>query len=105
MNMNELMKLVDAGFTKQEILQLAGAAQEPKEEPKSEPAPQPAPQPDPEPAPQPAPQPAYDMTALLAKMDEMTKAVQASNIAAGRQPQPETADDILAAIIRPPRKE
>lgn len=101
MNMTELMKLVDAGFTKQEILQLAGAAQEPKEEPKSEPAPQP----EPEPAPQPAPQPAYDMTALLAKMDEMTKAVQASNIAAGRQPQPETADDILAAIIRPPRKE
>ena len=83
MNMTELMKLVDAGFTKQEILQLAGAAQEPKEEPKSEPAPQPAPQPEPEPA--------YDMTALLAKMDEMTKAVQASNIAAGRQPKQESA--------------
>ena len=103
MNMTELLKLVDAGFTKQEILQLAGAAQDPKEEPKSKPAPQP----DPKPVPQqkPAPQPQYDMSALLAKMDEMTKAVQASNIAADRQPKQETADDILAAIIRPPRKE
>ena len=101
MTINELMKLVDAGFTKQEILQLAGAAQEPKEDPK----PEPKEDPKPEPAPQPEPQQAYDMAALLAKMDEMTKAVQASNLAASRQPAPETADDILAAIIRPPRKE
>jgi hypothetical protein len=104
MNMTELLKLVDAGFTKQEILQLAGAAQDPKEEPKSEPAPQPEPAPAQQ-EPQQTPQPAYDMSALLAKMDEMTKAVQASNIAADRQPKQETADDILAAIIRPPRKE
>jgi hypothetical protein len=104
MNMTELLKLVDAGFTKQEILQLAGAAQDPKEEPESEPAPQPEPAPAQQ-EPQPTPQPAYDMSALLAKMEEMTKAVQASNIAADRQPKQETADDILAAIIRPPRKE
>jgi hypothetical protein len=104
MNMTELLKLVDAGFTKQEILQLAGAAQNPKEEPKSEPAPQPEPAPAQQ-EPQQTSQPAYDMSALLAKMDEMTKAVQASNIAADRQPKQETADDILAAIIRPPRKE
>jgi hypothetical protein len=104
MNMTELLKLVDAGFTKQEILQLAGAAQDPKEEPKSEPAPQPEPAPAQQ-EPQQTPQPAYDMSALLAKMEEMTKAVQASNIAADRQPKQETADDILAAIIRPPRKE
>jgi hypothetical protein len=104
MNMTELLKLVDAGFTKQEILQLAGAAQDPKEEPKSEPAPQPEPAPAQQ-EPQQTPQPVYDMSALLAKMDEMTKAVQASNIAADRQPKQETADDILAAIIRPPRKE
>ena len=106
MNYEEIMSLVKAGFTKQEILQLAGhAPAEPAPAPDPDPAPAPAPEPAPAPSPAPA-QPAPDMLGqILGKFDEMSRAMQDLAIKNSQQPKPETADDILAAIIRPPRKE
>lgn len=104
-NINDVLDLARAGYNREEISALLGAAPQdpdPQPEPKKpDPAPEPK-KPDPAPAPQPA-QP--DMAALAAKMEELTKTIQASNVIQSRQPAPETVDDILAAIIRPPRKE
>lgn len=108
MKYEEIMNLVNAGFTKDEILRLAGL------QPAAEPAPAPDPKPEPaqtaEPAPAapvaPAPAaPAQDMLdRILGKFDEMNRSMQEMAIRQSQQPKPETADDILAAIIRPPER-
>ena len=85
-NINDVLDLARAGYNREEIAALLGAApQDPKPQ-------------DPKPA-----QP--DMAALVARMEELTKTIQATNVLQSRQPAPETVDDILASIIRPPRKE
>ena len=114
MTTNDILELVRAGFTKDEIFTLAGAqpaqpAPEPAPAPDPEPAPQPAPEPVPAPAPAPAPQPAqpqqYDMLGqILDKLDKAAEQMQELAIKQSQQPPKETADDILAAIIRPPKK-
>lgn len=43
------------------------------------------------------------MTQLMQQVGALTQAVQSSSLLATNQPKPQTADDILAAIIRPPR--
>ena len=105
-NINDVLDLARAGYNREEIAALLGAAPQdpdPKPEPAKKPDPAPEPQPAPQPEPQPTPQP--DMAALVARMDELTKTIQATNVLQSRQPAPETVDDILASIIRPPRKE
>jgi len=103
MTYDEIMNLVNAGFNKDEILRLSGLQPaEPAPAPDPEPAPAPAPAPEPAPAPAPAP----DMLGqILGKFDEMSRTMQELAIKNSQQPKTETADDILAAIIRPPRKE
>ena len=78
MKMNELLELVRAGFTKEEIMQFENSGHDTVE-------PQPAPNPEPEQAPEPArtpePEPAnFDpMQELTKRITELTQAVQASN--------------------------
>ena len=110
-NINDVLDLARAGYNREEISALLSAApQDPKpQDPKpQDPKPQdPKPQ-DPKPQdPKPQdPQPAQpDMAALVARMEELTRTIQATNVLQSRQPAPETVDDILASIIRPPRKE
>ena len=102
MNSKDLMKLVDAGFTKEEILQIASASvYAPAPEPEA-PAPEPA---------APAPEPADNSTELLnvmqgltSQMNTLTRALQASNILRAEQAgtgKTDTVDDILATIINP----
>ena len=102
MNSKDLMKLVDAGFTKEEILQIASASvYAPAPEPEA-PAPEPA---------APAPEPVDNNTELLnvmqgltSQMNTLTRALQASNILRAEQAgtgKPDTVDDILATIINP----
>ena len=119
MTYEEIMNLVNAGFNRDEILRLAGMAAAPAPDPEPAPAPAPAPDPEPSPAPAPAPEPQpapapapapvaqpQDMLGqILGKFDEMSRSMQELAIKNSQQPKPETADDILAAIIRPPRKE
>ena len=90
MTFEQLIKLLDAGFTKAEIMALNGT-----------PAPAPAPQPEPEPEPAPAPAPQNDQAAILAKLEELNQTIIRSNINNSRQPETESVDDILATIIRP----
>lgn len=108
MNLNEIFKLIDAGFTKQDILALAGSQQtETKTEPKEEPKPEPKQEPKEEPKTEPKPEPQETETDKLVKalglqVEGLTKALQASNIRntehAGQE---ESVDDILAKIINP----
>ena len=96
MTFEQLMKLLDAGFSKAEIMALNGTpAPAPQPEPEPEPEPAPAPQPEPAPAPQ------NDQAAILAKLEELNQTIIRSNINNSRQPETESVDDILATIIRP----
>ena len=110
-NINDVLDLARAGYNREEISALLSVApkdpkpqdQKPQDQKPQDPKPQdPKPQ---DPKPQ-DPQPAQpDMAALVARMDELTRTIQATNVLQSRQPAPETVDEILASIIRPPRKE
>ena len=131
MELNTVIELVKAGFTKDEIMQMAQpTAQNPNTEPVQTPVNTPAPEPEPTtaqvvepvavavpaPAPTPAPQPvqtpAQDqptMADIMQGIAKLTSAVQANAIAqsvipGGLQNQP-TAEDMLAEIIRPTYRE
>ena len=105
MKYSEIITLAQAGFTAQQIAQMAQV--EAASQPAPAPAPQPAPAPDPQPVPAPAPQPAPDqLTAILTEMQTLKQTMQAQN----RQnaelipPTPQSAQDILSSIIAPPKK-
>ena len=111
MNYSDIIALARAGFTAQQIAQMAQA--EPAPAPVTqEPAPAPVTQePAPvkkEPAPvQQEPAPAPDQfSAILAEMQTLKQTMQAQN----RQnaelipPAPQSAQDILSSIIAPPKK-
>ena len=113
MKYSEIITLAQAGFTAQQIAQMAQveAASQPAPAPAPQPAPAPAPQPAPapeitQPSPAPAPQPAPDqLTAILTEMQTLKQTMQAQN----RQnaelipPTPQSAQDILTSIIAAPK--
>lgn len=114
MNTIDIMKLVNAGFTKAEIQAMAAAdtpapAPDPAPTPAPAPAPDPAPDPapapaDPDPAPAPAPDPAGDaISKLTAEVTRLTTLVQKANLLNSEQPQikRETPEDVIASIIFP----
>lgn len=114
MQINEILELVRAGYTKSEIDQMETAAAEPIPEPVETPA-------DP-PAPEPAPisvgvAEQYDPAGLesllrqvLGSVDGLKKTVQASQILAGVQEAPTGADALrtatmhAAGVFAPPAK-
>ena len=90
------MKLIDAGFTKEEIMgfsaQNTGNAPEPATAPTQEPAP----------APTQEPKPADDMSAVLAAIKATNENISRRALMQGVKniPTQETADDILPQFIR-----
>ena len=92
----EIIKLLDAGYTRDEILAM-------KDEPTSEPTPEPTLEPTPEPTPE-----ENGMSELVKEMrdafSEMRKEFTAFNIMSSRQPEEKTPEDIIANIINPTRK-
>jgi len=122
MELTDIMALVKAGYTKEEIAQMENpgtSAPAPLPEPVKETAPTPEPAPvqvvEPVAQPVPAPQPAQPeaqptMAELMQSIAKLTSAVQANAIAqsvipGGANPQAPTAEDMLAEIIRPTFKE
>lgn len=128
MELSDIMALVKAGYTKDEIAQME-SPNPPNVNPVPVPEPTPAPAPTPEPAPaqvvepvavpvaQPVPTPAPTqqeaqptMAELMQSIAKLTSAVQANAIAQSvipdvANPQTPTAEDMLAEIIRPTFKE
>lgn len=97
MNVDQIMKLIDAGFTKDEIMGFS--AQMPKQEP--EPANN-APTQEPATAPTQEPKPADDMSAVLAAIKATNENISKLALMQGVKniPAKETADDILPQFIR-----
>ena len=110
MNLNDLMKLVNAGFTKEEIQAMVGsqpAAPAPAPEPGNPAAPAPELTPAPEPENPAAPDPASEAIAKLTQqVTKLTTIVQQSNLLRAEQPNitPEKPEDIIASIIYPSYK-
>lgn len=106
MELENIIKLLDAGYTKDEINALmnpASPAEEPAE-PAEDPAPEPSQAADPEPAP--APQPAGN-DQILDALNKLTSAIITKNLntTTAETAKEQTTTDILAKIIAPPRKE
>lgn len=96
MNFEQIMKLIDAGFTKEEIMgfsaQNPGNAPEPANAPTQEPATVPTQE----------PKPADDMSAVLAAIKATNENISRLALMQGVKniPTQETADDILPQFIR-----
>ena len=84
MNFDQIMKLIDAGFTKEEIMGFSAPTQEPA------------------PAPTQEPKPADDMSAVLAAIKATNENITKLALMQGVKniPTQETADDILPQFIR-----
>ena len=96
MNFDQIMKLIDAGFTKEEIMGFSA------QNPGNAPEPANAPTQEPTTAPTQEPKPADDMSAVLAAIkatnDNITKLALMQGVK--NIPTQETADDILPQFIR-----
>lgn len=106
MKIEDIIALAGAGFSKQDIIRIAGTGSTPA------PAPIPTPTPAPAPAPAPAPVPGNTqdvfnqrMGVLDNRLDEITRLIQVGNLSNSQIPEPPTTDDMLASIINPPVKE
>lgn len=112
MKIEDIIALAGAGFSKQDIIKIAGTGSIPT------PAPAPAPilTPTPTPASAPVSVPAQvpgntqdvfnqRMGVLDNRLDEITRLIQVGNLSNSQIPEPPTADDMLASIINPPVKE
>lgn len=102
MKIEDIIALAGAGFSKQDIIKIAGTV--------SAPAPIQTPTPASAPASVSAPVPAQDvfnqrMGVLDNRLDEITKLIQVGNLSNSQIPEPPTTEDMLATIINPPVKE
>ena len=114
MKIEDIIALAGAGFSKQDIIKIAGTGSIPT--PAPAPAPILTPTPAPAPAPVPVPVPAQvpgntqdvfnqRMGVLDNRLDEITRLIQVGNLSNSQIPEPPTTDDMLASIINPPVKE
>lgn len=98
MKIEDIIALAGAGFSKQDIIKIAGTV--------SAPAPIQTPTPASAPASVSAPVPAQDvfnqrMGVLDNRLDEITKLIQVGNLSNSQIPEPPTTEDMLASIINP----
>lgn len=110
MKIEDIIALAGAGFSKQDIIKIAGTGSIPT------PAPAPIQTPTPASAPAPVPVPAQvpgntqdvfnqRMGVLDNRLDEITRLIQVGNLSNSQIPEPPTTNDMLASIINPPVKE
>lgn len=99
MNLEDVNKLLDAGFSAAFIERIMTPASDPA--PSPDPAPDPAPAPAPDPAPDPAPAPTNpDLAALNQKIAELLGAVQQHNILTiSRETPPQSPGEIAEAYL------
>lgn len=114
MKIEDIIALAGAGFSKQDIIKIAGTGSIPTPTPAPTPAPilTPTPASAPASAPVPAQVPGNTqdvfnqrMGVLDNRLDEITRLIQVGNLSNSQIPEPPTTDDMLASIINPPVKE
>lgn len=104
MNYEDIILLVKAGYTRDQIAAMQAPAPTPAPEPTPAPAPEPTPAPA-EPAPT-KPQGIEDLSQMLAaEFAKLNDAIVKANLQQAQQPPQESVDDILASIINPPQKQ
>ena len=102
MNYEDIILLVKAGYTRDQIAAMQAPAPVPEPAPTPAPAPAPAPA-EPEP---PKPQGIEDLSQMLAaEFAKLNDAIVKANLQQAQQPPQESVDDILASIINPPQKQ
>lgn len=112
MKIEDIIALAGAGFSKQDIIRIAGTGSTPAPAPAPILTPTPASAPAPVSAPVPAQVPGNTqdvfnqrMGVLDNRLDEITRLIQVGNLSNSQIPEPPTTDDMLASIINPPVKE
>ena len=116
MKIEDIIALAGAGFSKQDIIKIAGTGSIPTPAPAPAPAPILTPTPASAPAPASVPVPAQvpgntldvfnqRMGVLDNRLDEITRLIQVGNLSNSQIPEPPTTNDMLASIINPPVKE
>lgn len=108
MKIEDIIALAGAGFSKQDIIKIAGTGSTPAPAPILTPTPAPAPAPVPVPAQVPGnTQDVFNqrMGVLDNRLDEITRLIQVGNLNNSQIPEPPTTEDMLASIINPPVKE
>lgn len=99
MNYEDIILLVKAGYTRDQIAAMQAPAPAPVPAPTPAPAPAPAPEP-------PKPQGIEDLSQMLAaEFAKLNDAIVKANLQKAQQPPQESVDDILASIINPPQKQ
>lgn len=110
MKIEDIIALAGAGFSKQDIIKIAGTVSAPAPDPASIQTPTPASAPAPVPVPAQVPGNTQDvfnqrMGVLDNRLDEITRLIQVGNLSNSQIPEPPTTNDMLASIINPPVKE
>lgn len=108
MKIEDIIALAGAGFSKQDIIKIAGTVSAPAPAPIQTPTPASAPAPVPVPAQVPGnTQDVFNqrMGVLDNRLDEITRLIQVGNLSNSQIPEPPTTEDMLASIINPPVKE
>ena len=109
MDLTQVTKLIEAGFTAQEIREMMqGTQQDPQPEPQPEPETKPEPEPQPETKPEPQPdQTEQRLTNIETSISSLLKAIQESNLrndtqpGAGTKSMQELTDAAMASLINP----
>lgn len=108
MKIEDIIALAGAGFSKQDIIKIAGTGSIPTPAPILTPTPASAPASVPVPAQVPGnTQDVFNqrMGVLDNRLDEITRLIQVGNLSNSQIPEPPTTNDMLASIINPPVKE
>ena len=104
MKASDILALSKAGYTSAQIALIAqGMDEESKDQPATQPEPK---KEDPKPAPQPEvknedPKPDPGYAGVMAELQKLNQTIYAANIRNSSQPEPQSAEDIIAQIIRP----
>lgn len=103
MNYEDIILLVKAGYTRDQIAAMQAPAEPPAPPAPAEPPAPPAPA---EPPAPPKPQGIEDLSQMLAaEFAKLNDAIVKANLQQAQQPPQESVDDILASIINPPQKQ
>ena len=103
MKLSEIITLIGAGYSKEEIAALEAAEAGPAPAPKPQPTPQPQPAPIPEPKPtepEPTEPPTSEAAAQIRQaVNDFTKALQSFNVSNARQPATPSPQDSATEIL------
>lgn len=103
MNYEDIILLVKAGYTRDQIAAMQAPAEPPAPPAPAEPPAPPAPAEPPAPH---KPQGIEDLSQMLAtEFAKLNDAIVKANLQQAQQPPQESVDDILASIINPPQKQ